>query len=374
MKNDPHSQLPGAEEVKDFLAGRLSKARSKEVEQALADSPWGDDALEGWSLDPELKGMKGVKIGKGGWTIMQYMSVILPVLLVGAGIWYFTQGAPDESIVDQPNTTTIPMTPKAEEAAAQHVNTDEESIQGELPLVVEASSTDSSFSFTVEATDNTTAVADEEPEELFLEVERIATPEALLPREIDGKTLPVEALDDSKKLAKTAHKVYHIRDYKVVDYRGIRQGNLSLDDLSNTGSPAGETVEEILFDHLLEADRMKHSVAYVDWLEYSMIAFAQERYTRAIRRFNVILIDYPDDANALFYKGMAHYYSQEYDKAERLLNRSFQGMIKTFAEESLFYRAESLQELGRSEEARVLYDQIASEEGYYADRALARLN
>jgi len=56
-----------------------------------------------------------------------------------------------------------------------------------------------------------------------------------------------------------------------------------------------------------------------------------------------------------------------FTKVESLANQ-------TFNPESEWYRALSLDKLGRKDEARVLFLEIANEGGHYAERARALLN
>lgn len=229
--------------------------------------------------------------------------------------------------------------------------------------VIEQSATDSSMSFTI--SEPQAEEAKPEPAEHYYTREE--APETLPMIEPVANDSASETKKRTIKLPGAA--IYHVFDYKVVDYRKIRIATWTSDQLLGGTSAAQQSAQDRPL--LLETDKQ---VTYVDYLKETMALFATEHYKKADRRFIEILRRFEDDANALFYGGMASLAQKDYGTAVDRFKRSLNLPINTFHEESRFYLAMALKGQGDLDEANALFEEIAEEGGFYAQRAAAILN
>lgn len=160
-------------------------------------------------------------------------------------------------------------------------------------------------------------------------------------------------------------RIYHVRNYKLADYRGKR-ANLQTESRAILGgtpanqSPDGKTTEQP------EALRQ---MPYVDYLELAIIDYASEDFHSCEKKLLTILKQFPDDVNGLFYSGMCAFHTESYSQAVELLKKVNENEISVFREESSFYLARALDGWGREDEAQELYDQIARANSFYSQPA-----
>ena len=158
--------------------------------------------------------------------------------------------------------------------------------------------------------------------------------------------------------------IYHLLNYKVVDYRGQREESWEKRELlTGTNAAVSDSSEEPLIG------QQYTQVAYVEYLEQTMERFAEERYSKAERGFKEILLHFPYDANGLFYGGLTAFYQGDYALAAERLNDSRDLAINTFREESEFYLALAWKEMGEVEQAETLLQEIIAKNGFYVERA-----
>lgn len=363
MSSKPEHMFPDREltekEISDYRAGRLSPEEMNRIERIAASNPMSATALEGFrgmahpDIVADIKKSVSTRSGLllGTWT---KFAALGGIAIVVAFMVYKNQQTPeaaaipitDHKQIDEPVADTEPL-------ADAHM------------LVVNQRSTDSSVSVVMSMPQEVTSV-----EEPFVHYQEIPDPEALNPITFEllaEYEFNDEPVDDEPSLATPSQRarIYHIRDYKLVDYRGLREEPFSVLKHDLTGLPAKYADETDRNDDLPEIV----PVPYVDYLEGAMVEFSQENFISAAKRFDKILKAYPDDANALFYGGMARYYSGRDKKAIQFFEKALDGEILTFSQEAEFYMAKSLRSCGKRNEARIIFQRIAEEGGFYADQA-----
>ena len=96
--------------------------------------------------------------------------------------------------------------------------------------------------------------------------------------------------------------------------------------------------------------------------------FANEQFTEAHLAFELILSDYPDDVNALFYEGMCRFRNGRYGEAVPQFRAALRHPVDLFREESRFYLAKSMV-LSGDDEGLAMLREIAASQAYYASQA-----
>jgi hypothetical protein len=106
----------------------------------------------------------------------------------------------------------------------------------------------------------------------------------------------------------------------------------------------------------------------------AMLYFSKKDFNRCLRTLQVIRDINPDDINVHFYSGMCYYYKKNYTAAIANLESCINNSNNSFVNEAQFYKAMSMNEQGNKSEALELFKQIASEGGFYAEKAKGFLN
>lgn len=110
-------------------------------------------------------------------------------------------------------------------------------------------------------------------------------------------------------------------------------------------------------------------VSYLDHFNAALGAFASNDYKQALSDLRVVLAQYPNDVNALFYAGLSCYNLGLFKKAESYFARAAVHPVRTFDEEALWYQALSIERTEGFEAARPLFLAIAHSGGFYAPQA-----
>jgi len=342
------------QEIRDYHAGQLSPDEMNRVERIAASNPMSAEALEGFTSASHadvLTDIKKTVSRRSGITLGPWVkfAALGGVAIIVAFVAFQNQQANQEEPQPIAENNEIPTeTLNAQETEEQQVS------------VVKQRSTDSSVSVVVSIPNELRDL-----EEPFMHYQEIPGPEVLDP--ITFELLADYHIDDEPTLVTPAAgaRIYHIRDYKLVDYRGLREESFSVLKQDLTGLPAKYADEGERADGLPQIT----GVPYVDYLEGAMVEFSQEDFITATKRFDKILKVYPNDANALFYGAMSRYYSGKEKGAISLFERALLGEHNTFYDEAEFYMARSLRESGKSDEAKVVFERIFDGDGFYAAQA-----
>lgn len=354
MKEQNGNAWPTAEVVDRYLRGEASPEEVFFVEKTALEHPFFADAVRGyvdtgerpnkkdWTPDPtfneRFKKRYYKLLGRGG-----------IIFLISSSIYLYLGTESTESIylVDRSQTEN-------KEVLEEPIEVEEE----DHITAMEETAKDSSMSFDVPA-----EIQVNKQQEAF--VRSFTAPEPLRPQ----TSIVLDSTSDENKtltFPTATSKIYHIDNYKVVDYRG-RRSVPTQNPVVLTGTPAnaGGTGTEEVNDLALEEIR----VPYVSYLEKAMNHFAKQAYLQAWNRYEVILKHFPNDANALFYGGLCNYYLGDFEVALELFTRSARNPISTFQEESRWYRGRTLWEAERKGEACEAIAEIAENNGFYAGKA-----
>lgn len=354
---------PSQEEaiLRKYVEGNASNEEAHWLEQRALDDPFLYEAMEGLENSPEaFEAIDRVKtkIGDTSSGISNWW--IAPALLTLAiiGFFMFTPSTkPQDSSVVEESTSVVVDNPMATEEL------------NEEPVIVQRKVTDSSMTFTMKEAPKTAPAQEEVPEEVFVRRMPALEPiETTSPETIDGE---IETPEERAPMVNGA-PIYHVMDYKMVDYRGVRTANSwEVPFYPDLGTPASMQTKDdkttVVFNDTKE-------VAYVDYLEETMEYFALGKYRKAMKRFDVILEHFPEDANGLFYGGMCARELNRHETSIALLAKSKDLEIQTFKLESEFYHAWGLVEIQETQDACNLLYEIVQGGGFYADRSQELIN
>ncbi len=115
------------------------------------------------------------------------------------------------------------------------------------------------------------------------------------------------------------------------------------------------------------------TVRYTDYMDEALGQFSRNDHKACLKSLDFLLEQYPDDVNALFYAGLCSYNLALYEHARNFLHRAATHPIDSFNEEAVWYHALTLERLGEHRSAQEAFARIVADDGFYAERAAARL-
>jgi len=159
-----------------------------------------------------------------------------------------------------------------------------------------------------------------------------------------------------------------IVDYSKINKRTVIKDQKIFDPILTSTSPALENKD----DHLNEAQQdlvQTIEIDYLDFINETQKYFYQNKFKKALKRYKIILEQYPNDLNAHFYAGLCYYNINKPEKAIEHFDIAIITTYNTFNEESEWYKAQCLAELGRTQDLISLLNKIATQKGFYAEKA-----
>lgn len=155
---------------------------------------------------------------------------------------------------------------------------------------------------------------------------------------------------------------------KVVDYREIKRetDQIKYKRFELSGVSA-DLEDENSANELIEKEV---EVPYYTYLNKTMSFFNASNYKAALSRFLVILEQYPEDLNALFYSGLSYYNLGKFENSMNYFQQVKTLDFEVFNQEAEWYEAKSYIQLNRKKEAKLLLDTIIMKGGFYASDAI----
>jgi hypothetical protein len=115
------------------------------------------------------------------------------------------------------------------------------------------------------------------------------------------------------------------------------------------------------------------TMPYLAFLDEALGKFVRNDHKGCLEDLRMVLAQYPDDVNALFYAGLCCHNLGLHERARTLLHRAAVHPIDSFDEEAAWYHALTLERLGEEQAAQEAFARIAAQGGFYAQRAAARV-
>ncbi len=187
-----------------------------------------------------------------------------------------------------------------------------------------------------------------------------------------------EEVNQKKKTFEDNFPVIFLADntIKVANYSGKREYKneveLELEDARSTGTRyANNKVAEAEMQTKNEY-RFEGEYYYNDFLEKALFRFKNKKYVEAIRIFDVILKQYNNDINAIFYKALSFYKLKKYKNAIKYFDIVLNDNINVFDQEAEWNKALCLLKINRSE-GEILLKKIVDNAGLYSQKAIILL-
>ncbi len=194
-----------------------------------------------------------------------------------------------------------------------------------------------------------------------LDTLRVVSLQSLSGFQLDGKGLTERRL----RFIINSPVVY-IHDLKVSDYRNLYFRRNQFVRVDDPGLPASQSLPDDATSSRLqqEATFFLH-----EELADALRDFKKGRYERAMVTLLQVEQYNKNDINCNFYIGMCCYHRKHYAKAIERLDNCISNPNNAFLQEAMYYKALTLLELERRQEAVLLLTKIEEEGEFYARKA-----
>lgn len=390
MKNrEEYMRMPSREELELYMQHKLGKERTTEIDKLVEMNPLLRESVEGYLQFPsvhvfsstaeDLTGLSSaVKGAASGWwhKIAWVSGGLLVVGVVASLLW------PSNAKEHKALKAVSPEPKQQEETRApktrplDNVGFTAEEISSNTGIE-ELATTNLLNSENALIAATPTSSAEELGVSVLTEQDNVApnsspiNPRSLeelsynmiLVREYNNEQFPIgDLVRNYNKGLDDEMQILHISDFKIVDYSSFRKERWPKVVLG--GVPASN---EKAKPNEKEAAK---EVGYLVFIENGIYGLVKQDYALSLNQFGILLKEYPEDVNGLFYTGLAFYYSQNYSKAREFFKKAELSRFRTFHEESGFYSALSLLAMGDKDLATEELLNIASRRGFYSKQAL----
>ncbi|MDD3686612.1 MAG: tetratricopeptide repeat protein [Bacteroidales bacterium] len=199
--------------------------------------------------------------------------------------------------------------------------------------------------------------------------QKVEVPESIVPLHVNKTVKPIK-LNHNYDLGdyyryRSNHLYTYIGSFKVVDYRYEKRIKQGLPEIPSN-------INNFSFDNGLPV--VNEEVTYTAFLEQALSKTKAGNYFGAIDDFNIILEQFPNDQNALFYKAFCMYELNDNDIALKEFDKVLNGRINTFHEESMWYKGLIYKEEKQYAAAEKVLEEIVNDNGYYGVQAKKELD
>lgn len=350
--------------LKAYYSGKMSESEKHLLEAEALEDPFLKEAMDGYESNPGSFDMFQKKYGKSSGLFKntaQISVTIIGCLVIIWGIVY---------VFDQ-NKTPSTSDPIVLEESLDSISTEVEVLPDSIMEMTLAEEIDlvqpkELIQYNDKNVISTNEIIPDEPTESvnneFIKVEEFEDTSG-----INFRFVPIELLDfDLKKRA----PIDEMFDLYIVDYSKITRDKTEIKYTRYELSGTAANLENDETEGNQDLVEKQVEVPYVEYLHNTMSYFVKENYKKALKRFLVILEQYPNDLNAQFYGGLCYFNLNKYEQSIELFDKVLASEWFSFNEEAKWYKAKALVKLGRTSEAHDVLDEIIISQGFYADKAM----
>jgi TolA-binding protein len=347
--------------IEKYLQGKLTHQELKSFEEALTKDEFLRDAVEGYEKTKtspnnlnkiDTKFLRKPKKNKNIIFGIIYSGVAAAIIIVFVFILKIDNNKPNQKPYAENNNQTNTINPEPENhiVASYNINIDTTNIIIHTNTALPTLTTE------------------------LRHIEQTPTPaiENITPLYIN-KNLIIENNIPQKDLNKyyrfkSNHNYSYMDNFKIVDYRFAGRNNnfeIITSEPLNTKTSIAHNPNNI---------NENHKITYIELLENALENLSAKKYPEAIDNFNIILNQYPDDQNAIFYKGICYYETNKNSISLRYFDAALNSKINTFHEDAKWYKSIIYKKEKQYEIAHKILEEIINDNGYYGVQAKRELD
>jgi hypothetical protein len=370
MKNPTEIVLPTEAELIQYHEGTLDKVRLHEIEELALDHPIVMDALEGYAFVVSPTGGSISSTGGSAWKRWIIGGSIVASAVLGLVLLTGKEDIADSIAQNQsPVVSNAQNHDDVEEAkdTASSIVAFEQSTLISIPKDIHADILpieDPEFISDIREMEEINPIALRDTEV----VPRVVNKDVTLRKDNNDYPNSGEVVIHNRGGITYMGRILFIHEYKIVDYTLLRREDWSGFEPA-TGIDAKYEDKKAKDDDRKLASQDHQSISYLTFIDQSITAFDRGSYRLSEEKFSVILGQYPDDVNALFYGGLSSYQLGNYDQAIVWFKGILQQSISTFHEEAEYYLAMSYKASKDYKSANDLFRSIQTKGGFYSTKA-----
>lgn len=337
------------QDIDNYLAEKLSSSDKHFIEAKALEDPFLADAIDGFKDFPnELSNIPSFK-SKNHWVWI--LSSIFVLLIFGVLI-------------------LNPLSNESELTIAQEVTKNHELI----PFKKDAIKTENTVHDVVKKelnhkiiTKPLTNQKDVKKEEQILPLVR-----EVVNLETYHHKPEIFSQETNYNLAEVKIKTISYYNFIAVDYSVIYINKIDFEEV-DMGTPANQS--DVTSYRLTDEMKLSktHKFTYKEYLKKSLEKLSRQKYSSALSHFETILDHYPQDVNAQFYSGFSLFNMGKFEKSLKYFDKAIHNSFDFFYEDAQWYKALTLEELGKYQEAKLLFKKIYKERGFYANQAFKKI-
>lgn len=328
--------------LKSYYQGRLSGDELQKIESLRQEDEFLADAMEGFDEFPEA--IATIPSFKTNNSKKMWLTVGGFALVAIASFFVYTWPEPITETTEVAQVITQELAQQDEEEIIEITKPE----TSEKEIIVPVTQIKPKKEKTI-ATKNE---AIEIPKREYFEIPKME----LNPIEIQQKT------DYTIKKAKTKALMYY--NFLAIDYSVIYTNTIPVQpDFGGIDASKSNKTEKGIE---LGNGSVEKIITYKQQLKNSLYQLKDQNYSSAIENFEIILTHFPQDANAQFYIGYALFYQENYEKAIPYFEKSMTNGFDFFYEDAEWFKANSLENMGKLKEAQTIYRKIKNKGGYYS--------
>lgn len=363
MKNESPYE-PSVNDWNRYLHGEMNDAERASFESFIENDPFAKEALEGFSTDPgsihffEERVAASYPVMGSSWKLRLLQLFFATALMTGMAVLVYTLTNKEEKKEVSEKIESLPEPAVSDEVVAV--------LDSELRVIdhFEPLAKEDQIRYTP------SKKAKESPL-IQMPAKTEVVEEMNIPDPPIKKEIVVEEPDRNLQVKHKAMPLLSFHDHKVIDYSQTYTAPIEKRTWVLTGVPASK---ENANSRELETDLRTEHIPYNEYLRESMRLFGAHRYRDALKRYKVILAQYPEDLNAYFYGALSYYNLGKYDAAMLYLEHCIVNEIDEYKPEAEWCKTQVLLKTGRKKEAVQLLERIVDEKGFYAEQAKNKLS
>lgn len=345
-----------ADQLKKYYGGELSEKEKNAVEKMAMEDPFLKDAMEGFESDPgsfESFYNKRIKTKIYNSNLLLTIGTVLTLGLVSILVVKYENKEPNLSQNTISANTSDSIITKEVDVYNEEIDTLRIANQTELILPAEIADAHTEIEKNIDYPKKENEIPILIKEEFKLEEDYVIEPEEY--------NLEVQELVPAT----------YLFDLFVVDYRRIERERTEITYTKYEFTGTAAEFESEAHEQRAELLEQQVNISYWEYLTKGMESFANGNYKSALNRFQIILEQYPEDFNALFYGGLCYYNLGSFNKSLNYFDQILSINLSAFKEESAWYKSKCLIKLGKKNEALVILNEIIAGGGFYVQDAIA---
>jgi hypothetical protein len=374
MKNSTEILMPTEAELIQYHEGTLDRKRVHEIEELALDHPIVMDALEGYAFVVSPTGGSTSSTGSISWKGWFIGGTIVAAVTVGVVLFTSKEEKSGNIVQHQPTMVSNAASSSEDDEAKDTVTSNSTIEQPALISIPNDIQVDilpeeeHIFNSDIRGAEEINPIALRDTEV----VPRVVNKDVTLRKDNNDYPNGGEVEIHNRGGITYMGRILFVHDYKIVDYTLLRREDWSGFEPAS-GIDAKYEDKKAKEEDKNRAAQEQQSISYLTFIDQSISAFDKGLYRLSEEKFSVVLGQYPDDVNALFYGGLSSYQLGNYDQAIVWFKSALEQPISTFQEEAEFYLAMSFKASKDYKSANSLFKSIIEKGGFYASKSQSEI-